>query len=210
MWQKSKEKFGSIKTWLLVIIVIVLITGGYLGWQYYQKVSKDNQKIVSIDGWKTYTNNDYGFSFQYPDNWVLEKIDGDSLFSLIINSADNMENGTCRINGCDLPNTTTLNLYNNISKLDNKANSLENYLDNQSTLPSPRYTNVKSVNFGDKLGYQADMGPDQFGAGRIFFTQLDDGKILSIWFSEKDKDANMNDTMKILSTFKFIDFFINS
>lgn len=58
-----------------IIIVAVLLGGGYVGYRKYQRPTTDNQPTnveatkVDIGDWQTYRNDDYGFEFRYPPTW---------------------------------------------------------------------------------------------------------------------------------------------
>ena len=55
---------------LVLIILIILIGGGYFGWQYFG-APKEEVKDETAD-WKTYRNEEYGFEFKYPENLNTE------------------------------------------------------------------------------------------------------------------------------------------
>lgn len=152
--------------------------------------------------WQTYTNSTYGFSFKYPTDWTINIVNN-QLLSLGLNSTENEKNGSCRVSGCDLPNSMSVNLIKNVAELDSQSTSLKNYLDKKASLSDPVYTDVKEVSFGNKTGYQAKLGPNQFGGGKAYFYSFPDGEILKAWFFEEDKDTNADETSKIISTFQF-------
>jgi len=68
------------KIWV-VIILIILITGGIFAWQYFgapeetkvleKEAVKDETKDETAD-WKTYRNEEYGFEVKYPGDWQLD------------------------------------------------------------------------------------------------------------------------------------------
>jgi len=72
----AKEK-GISTLWGIVIIVVIAIIlfGGVFAWQYFTAKSQpgvqspQNQNQTAV--WKTYTNTQYGFSFNYPSDWIL-------------------------------------------------------------------------------------------------------------------------------------------
>lgn len=63
------------KIWILIIL-IVLITGGTLAWQYL-RIPKEEEKVPEkmaedeTTGWQAYRNEEYGFEFKYPTNWQV-------------------------------------------------------------------------------------------------------------------------------------------
>ncbi len=76
---------------LIVFIVIILSGIGYMIYQLYcapempLKVPKNE-----TTGWKTYTDNQFGFEFQYPGNWYMVNVhslnDGAQLLSNYIDA----------------------------------------------------------------------------------------------------------------------------
>ena len=94
---------GSIGLVVLVIVLSVVILGGAIGGAlYYTKSQNDNEKSKTISSviptateeslsgtttptatttatdptadWQTYTNEEYGFSFKYPEGWEYKTI----------------------------------------------------------------------------------------------------------------------------------------
>ena len=221
------------KVFVAVIITLIIAGGGgWYGANYFadKKLSDKDDQIAStqkaldatnaklktatattsttktIDAtadWKTYTNSTYGFSFKYPSDWTLKTGSADSLLSINLSSAINEVNGKCRTSGCDLPNTMLLNVFSNITALDTQSTSIKGYLDKKAALADPVYTSVTATTIGNISGYQAKMGPNQIGGGRIFYADLADGKVMNAWFYEADSDAGANITDQIISTFQF-------
>ncbi len=64
---------------IIIIAVAVVLFGGVFSYQYYLKSQTLNQNAKTTnspvqsqqatEGWKTYTNTEYGFEFNYPGNW---------------------------------------------------------------------------------------------------------------------------------------------
>ena len=60
----------------IIIVILIIAVVGFFAYKYYgtQKtvVQQQNQNLnkqtTQIAGWKTYTNTQYGFEFQYPNN----------------------------------------------------------------------------------------------------------------------------------------------
>jgi hypothetical protein len=66
-----KNQKGSATVWVIIIIVIIIIAGGiyfYLQPKQSAVLPLQNQIATSTDmtGWQTYTNDQYGFTLQYP------------------------------------------------------------------------------------------------------------------------------------------------
>lgn len=56
--------------------VIVIVVAGRAFWAYRQMNTQTVVPSVVADdtaGWKTYTNDKYGFSFKYPPTWILSE-----------------------------------------------------------------------------------------------------------------------------------------
>ena len=81
--QKQKAQISTRLGFVVIICVTVLFFGAVFITQFYliQKLSAQNQNEIinaqnlsassEIAGWKTYTNNEYGFEIKYPVNWFV-------------------------------------------------------------------------------------------------------------------------------------------
>jgi len=56
---------------IIIVFVAVILFGGIFVWQYF--VEKNNPTagpaLSGVEGWKTYTNTQYGFELTFPDSW---------------------------------------------------------------------------------------------------------------------------------------------
>jgi len=76
---KNMSKQKGFSTMLVVIVVLVVITGGVLVWQYLPGESVDEgqieteQSVVDEEtaNWQTYRNEELGFEVEYPRIWPL-------------------------------------------------------------------------------------------------------------------------------------------
>lgn len=60
---------------IVIIVALVLV-----GWNVLNpKYTKINREEVVKTDWKTYTNEKFGYSFQYPKNWSTKVLRGDPL-----------------------------------------------------------------------------------------------------------------------------------
>jgi hypothetical protein len=57
------------KIWI-VVIVVVLLAGGILAWQYFR--APEERITDKTANWKTYRNEEYGYSIKYPSGWKIE------------------------------------------------------------------------------------------------------------------------------------------
>lgn len=71
-------KVISIKIWLPLIIVVLAIAGLaiYFNWpkekQFPEIVVPQSETPEIPEDWKTYRNEEYGFEFRYPEDWLFE------------------------------------------------------------------------------------------------------------------------------------------
>ena len=79
--KKLKASFAPI---LILVVVLMLGVIGFAGYQYYKMytggpIAKIPSELFypsptpdQIANWKTYRNEEHGFEFRYPDDWVIE------------------------------------------------------------------------------------------------------------------------------------------
>lgn len=86
------------RKWVFIVGVLIAlaISTAVSGWMLYERFNNQNQPalpvvsppVSSTNGVKTYTNAEYGFEFNYPEDWtVKEKTFGSyySKFNLVVN-----------------------------------------------------------------------------------------------------------------------------
>ncbi len=65
------------KAFIAIIAAIILLVGGvfvYQAWQEKQLIDQSTQSQATQSGtanWKIYKNDKYGFTFEYPEDWLL-------------------------------------------------------------------------------------------------------------------------------------------
>ena len=61
---------------LMIIIAVVIFFGGVFLYQYFSLQNK--KQVASVNSWKTYVNNEYGFKITFPDSWKGYKVENSS------------------------------------------------------------------------------------------------------------------------------------
>ena len=64
-----------MKKFIIVLIVVVVLGGGYYFIQQNFSLQGEEQVVGQIEGWNTYSGEEIGVTFQYPEDWE-EKIVG--------------------------------------------------------------------------------------------------------------------------------------
>jgi len=81
---------------VIIVVVAIILFGGVFAYQYFatknsqpkivQPTTQNNQTVgpalSEVEGWKTYTNNKFKYSFKYPADWTVWE--ADSISGLII------------------------------------------------------------------------------------------------------------------------------
>jgi len=72
---KNQKGISSLTGIVIVVAVAVVAIGGIFTYQYFTTPTigspVQNQQVT--EGWKTYTNNEYGFEFDYPKEWKISE-----------------------------------------------------------------------------------------------------------------------------------------
>lgn len=83
--KRAESGFSIVEVLLIVIVLAILAAAGFFAWQKTKKDSVSEQAATSQKSkgnasssakttpviLKTYTNDEFNFSFQYPSNWKL-------------------------------------------------------------------------------------------------------------------------------------------
>jgi len=147
------------------------------------------QNLDTAD-WKTYTNADYGFEFNYPDDWKLEQLDTViTLKSLDFERLD-AEMDSKVLSGASIRITKRVN---------SSGESLENInIESRSEVENLEVDNIKAIEY-----YYRYEGP------KTLFVNLIKGNYMyQIIFSSVGngrQDKYYPNFIQILSTFKFLD-----
>jgi hypothetical protein len=203
----SEEQFAPKKNWFsahrilgyvfLIVVAAAIIAGMY----YWQTVSNMPQNVEppvphqdETANWQTYTNDQYGFEFKYPNDWTLLKTSQNSPISISVFRSKS-------VSDTDIPADFRVSVYSDVSALDSSnlgVKSLSDYLDQYSKGQSPFLVNVAPTTLADQAGFVADAGPDTFGGGTYYFIPAGD-KIFEIYILDPADQTDRS----ILSAFKF-------
>lgn len=203
----------------LAFVFIVVLAGAvgyfvltYIGKTYQAELSSGISSKASQEtsisqksdngSWKTYKNDQYGFSFAYPPEISinLEKNPQTLIPSRLL--ILNLSSFGYPKEDMDRPAELTISVYKSVAALDidnKKAATLKDYLDKYSAKADPQYVNVIATKIGNVSGYKAESGPNVFGGGNYYFTDAK-GSILEIW----NFDAQEANFKKILDSFRLL------
>jgi len=81
---KNMNKKISIKTGIIIILVVVLFCGGVSAYQYWNMLKQKSEvpELVIVDetsGWESYNNEKYAYQIKYPSGTNVQK-EGESPF----------------------------------------------------------------------------------------------------------------------------------
>jgi hypothetical protein len=191
--QKQKQKRISTLVGIIIIVATtVVFFGGVFAWQYF--IVKSNVETVGLDlseveGWKTYTNTQYGFEFKYPDDSTIEisnaENPGDnSLYFIVLRSEKRP--------GAPISLQTPFHLA--INDVDYNSSFLASSQNKQEVMVS----GIK----GKKIIVQQNVNQVNH---TFVYIYLSKGSLNYIFqFVDPYTDSNYNLFNQILSTFKFI------
>jgi len=70
---KKQKGISTLVGVIIIIVVAIIAFGGVFAYQYFSVEPKTVAKTDQTAGWKTYKNDDWGISFQYPSNWQVQE-----------------------------------------------------------------------------------------------------------------------------------------
>ncbi|MFH0852219.1 MAG: hypothetical protein V1845_01255 [bacterium] len=229
MKKSSQSGFSAIV--LAVIIVLAVVGGGLLAWkqgwipEFFVATETPTPTPASDEtaDWKTYTNNDYGFEFKYPQIFFL-----DSQLVDLGDGSYGFDSQTKQLNSDVSPGAT--HLYVNFAKfsslIDNKETCTNGVCSRKSPMEDQRIINQSSVgdeietssglpgkvvSIGDAKGFRyLGYNPQAkaYNAGIVVFNSQVDRIELSMSITAPDETQAENDKLnkgfdQIISTFKF-------
>jgi len=193
---------------IIALIIVLVVAGGAFGaiWWWGDRNSQVAVPSATPDpteGWRTYTNIQYGFEFKYPTDWVAKTNFSGSLFSrsvVTILSPQALKDSAI---SSYQKNRVDFYVYNSINDLNNlyrlHATDLTGFLiENNNDVASFNRSTLNNL-----PAYDVNLG----GEGTYFAIFLEDGgKIYEIFFNTITSRAEISTLEnQILSTFKFID-----
>ena len=183
---KNKQGFSAIA---FLIILAVLVIGGYAIWKKQPPTPAPSTPSVDTTNWKTYRNEEYGFEFKYPNDWV-------QCVGIYPKNFLCVKDSTPESNVIG-PDKLELFLANDFFKGITNINQLKTNLDNNKgefSLPIVK-KQINGVDF--VLAGGCDAGCDHHSL--VF---LRDGSLLEISYTADGEASVTKD--KILSTFRFV------
>jgi len=206
------------KNWFALHHVLAFTLFGLLGvaiiiGAYYYQISKTTPEINSPahhakDGssqigdtsdWKTYTNAEHGFEFEYPSNWELKN--GSNYVIANVSSPETVTDLKDCFEGCG-PDIE-IRYYSDITKEpENSGNNLKAATLDDYVKKNPMISDPKKVTFSGYTAYEMTRG----GFGTYYSIMIDkNSEIYEIFFyNQSAKDSLTATENQILSTFKFV------
>jgi len=209
--EQDFQKPNTISPWLLIALIVVILAGvGFFGWIYWQKktanpaptipapVSTTSSSVVSTADWKTYTNDQYGFSFKYPTGWIVNTKDPKGI---TLNSPQSVADKTKCTDAGESPyckDDLTVFYFDTINGLTNNSNisNLDDFIAKTSVLDGS-----KKITIGGYPAYEGIKG--DISAYYVIYIEKD-SHIYEIFFGKRSTKAELTSIeTQILSTFQF-------
>lgn len=204
---KGEKKFPKWGWWVVGIVgAVILVGAGW--WVASSKYKAENQKLKNqlssssststtsssttsttssaVDptaGWKTYTNNEYGFSIKYPSSWSM-------------NGDINTFNGVAFSTQGEMSSKITISGYKSVSDYSEKYNTLEDFIKEQCSDGTANPTTLDS-----NKAYECDRGVE---SSEFTIIVQREGKLILIGFPNIiGRDKLTSDQENVLASFKF-------
>ncbi len=180
---------------LILIIVLAVIAGGVLAWQYWPEgVEEEEQPADETVDWQTYRNEEYGFEMKYPEDWTVEE-NGKGVAFWTPSTEECISTGGWE---CDL-GVPRVAIYNPASELyGNDQLTFEEWFEERKSVGL--FGDRENIKIGEYDGFDI-VESGMIGYRTIFL--FGNAKIAR--FSIDDKSDFMDEFDQMLSTFKFID-----
>jgi len=167
-------------------------------------VSSTSTAASELAGWKTYTNDKYGFSFKYPSDWaVSEKNFHDARNLSVVGDKKSDLEKTEKTNegGADIPYSFEVDVYKSMTQFDSKdlgVKTLAEYVSKYSTGSDPYLLDPIQYTIGNTSGYKAKAGTNVFGGGDFYLASNGNS-----YFEIVARPTTSELDKQILSTFQF-------
>lgn len=208
----KKTQKGNVAV-IAVIIMIVAITAGVVGYLFAKKVQTPTEKAVATQpsaqtqqvqqptqpadetaNWQTYSNAKYGFEFKYPRIWELK--DYENLNIVTLSSAQRDET----IMGDAPLDNVGFYYYSSLQELTKQAANLDEFI---TTGKEVVFSDMKKIDF---VGTNAWAGTEASISGSYVIYIEKNSHIYKIEFGTIGSEYELSFIDKnILSTFRFTD-----
>ena len=192
-----------MKKIIIVLVLVALALGAYV------YISSDQESKESAE-YSTYTNDEYGFSFNYPKDWELKESSGDSEAVVHINKPLALHNPD-GINMIPGEAWISVYYYSSLDELQNhglnvtadfkdkeNVESLEELLSDDSVTQM-----IGKTTIGGHEAFETILGG--YAAYYTVYTMTDSG-IYKIYYNYTDnKEGLSSDETMIISTFEFVE-----
>lgn len=204
----DKQKNNKKIWWIIVVVIVVLTLAIVLVFATRQTAvaPEDGEEINQSDeidnsNWKTYQNEEYGFSFKYPGEWEIYKSDNKEIIFIDISKEEmeNLENqfqeSLQKLGATDsLPEYEYNKLILKINK--NSSSDLDEWLRKEYLLTDNMYS-IEKININNVSGYYVENR--EWVTHQIFSIKIKSGEIITL-----DKYLKVQNDSKKIKIFKKI------
>jgi len=196
--QEPKKKFLIP---LIIIIGVLIIGGGIFAYfQFFKegvKTEGEEQKNETAD-WKTYKNEQYGFEFKYPSDWMVTEKDADKTDTIKDGHLFEVSKyGT--VGAAEISGVFEVNVFNFD---DNQANFEKKITSIKRLYPNNREVSQDGLNGYKGENYVLDEAAETMTSLEVFLGNKGVYQVLIHYLEFKDGDYKKQ-TELIRSTLKF-------
>jgi len=176
--------------------------------QEFAQIFSTFKLLDEMANWKTYTNNELGFQFEYPPDWELKlRSETESLLQMTLIKEDSTQGDAQFFNG-ETSEKITPTYFIQVLVKDNPQNlsSKDYFLRNDASVPEDELAVVK-VNGKNAVKTNGQPGNTSFPAAIIYVVSK--GRVYIINYGARAHESTnlkyFNVFEEVLSTFKFTD-----